>query len=422
MNVSKKASNITDFCWNQFYTYIIEQWQKLDKTKLFKEQFTDKNIIIDELINEYNDHLILCHYNMYECDDLYNNANSIYREARSIVIDLNTEALVCCPFKKFFNIGELLGETDLNIVQRQIKQASLIEITNKLDGSMQQARWYNNHLIYTGSNSLNPEKSYQLKEGLSLFDDKYLSLCKDNFNYTFIFEAILNDDKHVVDYNNQNSLYLIGARNVYTGECLSYHEILKLGKLYSLPTVELENISFEQCLKEQSSFSAIEKEGWVIYLRIFDNIDNNYNEYRYKLKCDDYIKLHKIINSNIFSNNIIKAVADKTIDDIFSKLSGTYRIKVKALIDKIKLFVNFKTNLINSYYTSIFINLRKDIINVSKKEFALYVNKYIPKELRSYMFLLYNRKEFDLLKINTNSYITEKDIDNFLMKFSLINL
>ena len=56
--------------------------------------------------------------------DLFTNPHSIYREGRSLVINLNTEEIVLCPFRKFFNIDEI-EETSMSIVQEQMKTAIL---------------------------------------------------------------------------------------------------------------------------------------------------------------------------------------------------------------------------------------------------------------------------------------------------------
>ena len=45
--------------------------------------------------------------------DLYANPDSIYREMRGLVINMETEEIVVAPFRKFFNINEI-PETSLN--------------------------------------------------------------------------------------------------------------------------------------------------------------------------------------------------------------------------------------------------------------------------------------------------------------------
>lgn len=391
-----------DFTWNPMYNYLIKHWNKINKNKLFKEQFKDENIIINEYFNEYDDHLILVHYNIFS-KDLYNNVNSIYREARSLVVDLNTEEIVLCPFKKFFNINEL-PETNLKLIQDLIKKADLVEFSEKLDGSMQQARWYKNHLVLAGATALNKEMSYQLKEGYDLFKDNFIQLCKDNEDYTFIFEALLEDDRHVVNYND-NYLYLIGARNVYTGKTLSYEEIKFLGLDYNIDTPVISRITLETCLETQSLYTATEKEGWVIFIRVNDK------EYRYKLKCDQYVQVHKIIN-NINNFKIIKqAIENNTIDDLLSKLPESYQILLQEKVNKIRLYCLKMTQIINQYYQSI------PSIN-DDKEFASFVKEYVSPDYHKFMFMKRKNKEINLLKF----IHTEDELDQFLSKISIYRL
>ena len=255
-----------EYKWNCMYNYIINQWDKMDKAKPFKDQFHDKNLYITEFINE-NNHLLLLKYNLYE-NDIYINPSSIYREARSLVIDLNLNNIVLCPYKKFFNINEI-PETNLSLIQEQIKKADLIEISNKLDGSMQNIRWYNNQLIVAGSSALDVNKSIHLQETQKMLTDRHKQLCINNNDYTFIFELISDKDRHIVNYN-KNNLYLIGARNVYNGKTLTYKEIIDLGKKYEIDTVNLELLTLDECLSNQNKFKAKDKEGWVIFLRIKD--------------------------------------------------------------------------------------------------------------------------------------------------------
>ena len=65
-----------------------------------------------------------------------------FLECRSVVINLKTEEIVIAPFKKFRNLNEC-PENDIKVVTEEIKNAKTVEITNKLDGSMQCVRWYN---------------------------------------------------------------------------------------------------------------------------------------------------------------------------------------------------------------------------------------------------------------------------------------
>ena len=72
--------------------------------------------------------------------------------------------IVLCPFAKFFNINEL-EETSLENIQSRVDNAKTVEISNKLDGSMQSATWYNGQIIMAGSQSIDPNMSWRLQDG-----------------------------------------------------------------------------------------------------------------------------------------------------------------------------------------------------------------------------------------------------------------
>ena len=384
------------FDWNPMYNYLVQQWNCMDHSLPFKQQFQDSNVTISEYINK-DDHLILVKY-LITCDEIYNQ-NSMYREARSLTIDLNTQEIVLCPYRKFFNINEI-EETSLQNVQKLIDSADKVEITNKLDGSMQSYRYYHDHIVSSGSSALDENISFQLKEGRQLFTNNYYQLCKDYKDYTFIFEAILNSDPHVVNYN-QESLTLLGARNVYNGQIFTYEQISILGKQYNIPYVQIENINLEQALQQTTIYKSNEKEGWVIAIYHSNNVD------MFKLKCDDYLSIHKLLSALSSANAIIKALADHTYDDLLSKVPVQYKPRVEKIANKIKTFMRVKIEIIDYYFS-----LVQDINDM--KDFAIKVQESIPEQYHKYMFMMKKNKSFNILK--PNSYVKEQEINDFLAK------
>lgn len=98
-------------------------------------------------------------------NDLWNADDGFFLECRSVVINLKAEDIVIAPFRKFRNLNEC-PENDIAVVTEEIKNAKTIEITNKLDGSMQCVRWYDGKIFMTGSQALCQEKSWRLADGL----------------------------------------------------------------------------------------------------------------------------------------------------------------------------------------------------------------------------------------------------------------
>ena len=84
------------------------------------------------------------------------------KTCRSLVIDVVNDCIILAPYKKFFNIGEV-EESSLENVQARINAAKCIEFSNKLDGSMQSATWYNGEIVMAGSQMPDPELSWNLQ-------------------------------------------------------------------------------------------------------------------------------------------------------------------------------------------------------------------------------------------------------------------
>ena len=409
------------YTWNVMFNHIMNIKHEYESTfeKYTNQSFKDMcvklsydDFIENTIITEYHHftgNLVLIKYDMLGINtDLFTNPNSIYREGRSLVINLTTEEIVLCPFRKFFNIGEI-EETDMSIVQEQMKAASLIEFSNKLDGSMLSFRWYNNTLVYSSSGNLDLNKAIQLELGIKLFNANvnYQTMVSAMPEYTFIFEGIFEEDPHVVNYSG-SSLNLIGIRNVYTGKTMTYADTIAIGKKYNIPTTTLENTNMEDIIKNKSKYKSSDKEGWVIHI-----ITNDNQSFRYKFKCDDYVKLHKILNALSSDNVVIQAIADNTYDDLIAQVPDSYRDRVNTTAEKIYEFLKIKKTLIERYY-----NMYKDA--PSKKDFALAVNKYVPKDIVSYMFLKKSNKPYNLLRKFSNSFIKMGIIDDFLNTYKPI--
>ena len=312
--------------------------------------------------------------------DMWDDKDSIYRECRSLVIDLDEEEIVICPFKKFFNLNEV-EENNINKVINEIHNAKTFEITNKLDGSMQCTRFYNNKIIMTGSMNLDIKNSWRLQDGISMLTENHKMMIKDNPNYTFIFEYISLKDAHVVIYNkSQEGLYLIGIRNVYTGEELSYNNLKYFANKYNIPMTDIEHIQFDEMLKQMKLYKSSDKEGWVL------NIDGR----KVKVKCDDYVHLHRILDKLSSINVIIENVAEDRFDDMMSKIPNTHKDRVLQTAKEIIDYKNKANKLIKEYYNKAPKN--------NTKEFMIWVDNNCPDYIKSHVKNIYLGKEYNILK------------------------
>ena len=179
--------------------YWVESLNELEPVNSYQE-YTDLLSCLE--LNQFNNFLLLRYgrySNIYDGEiensgeDFWDRYNGFYRECRSIVIDVVNDCIVCATMKKFFNINEM-EESSLENIENRINAAKTIEFSDKLDGSMQSARWYNGEIIMTASHAINPNNSWRLSEGYNMIHSKsgYEKMLREHQDLTFIFEYIFH--------------------------------------------------------------------------------------------------------------------------------------------------------------------------------------------------------------------------------------
>ena len=420
-----------NFVWNPVYNLVVKiKKDFIDKYKYISyeevyinnEKYTCLEYWIHKLnidiynkifkilqINQYGSYLLIRYgkySDIYKADDDITNENiwdlydGFYRECRSVVIDIKNEEIVISPFRKFRNLNEG-EENNIENVRKRIDSARSIEITNKLDGSMQSARFYHNNIIMTGSQSLDQNQSWRLSEGYNMLisNHNYISMVKENEKYTFIFEFISLKDAHIVKYEKKDEgLYLIGMRNVYSGEQLSYKEAKSFSEKYNVLMTQIYNFSFDDIFEHIKNLKSDVFEGFVV------NIDG----FMLKIKGDDYIKVHKIISQTISPNAIIKCIADDNIDDFIAKVPSNYKLEVLNIVNKILSYLSVIKYKTNKYY--------QDSPKDNKVDFMKYVENNVPKLYRCYVRNIYLGKQNNFLKTNSSNphYRTLSELEEYV--------
>ncbi|WP_291567094.1 MULTISPECIES: T4 RnlA family RNA ligase [unclassified Clostridium] len=363
--------------------------------KLNKKEYNDVFECLQ--INQCNEFLLIRYGIADMQESMWTDKDSIYRECRSVVIDLDEEQLVLTPFRKFFNLDEV-EENSLKEIENKIKEAQAIEITDKLDGSMQSARWYNEEAFMAGSMALNPDDSWRLKDGYSKLTENHLKMIKENPDLTFIFEYISLKDAHVVLYSKEEEgLYLIGIRNVYTGHEFSYKTINEIAQKYNVPMAKIENRTFKEIMELSKEVKANEKEGWILNI-----IENRSSYHKVKIKCDDYIKLHRLLDKLSSVNVIIENIADGKYDDMISKVPENYKNRVQSIANKIFEYKCEIEMLIEECFSK---SPRDD-----KKTFMIWVDNNCPDKIKGYVRCKYLNRNFNVLKNSSNGYKKLKDL------------
>ena len=392
-----------DYGWNPIFCMVMRIKHKALKKDPNVTSFEEMVKIAN--IQYYNDFFLCVHitqhgdlvglkYNLQTTPkDMWDNPNSPYRECRSIVIDIERENIVMCPFRKFFNLDEV-EENKLKKVRKEIQKADTFEITNKLDGSMQCATYYNGKILLTGSTSINPENSWRIQDGYSMLDDSYKLLIASYPNYTFIFEYISKKDVHVVNYSKeQEGLHLIGMRSKLTGEEIPYNDVIYLGYMYDIPfVVEKEHLTLNELLIQMKIAKCDEKEGWVL------NIDGH----KVKIKTDDYVNMHRLFGVRPSPNAIIEAIADGVYDDFYAKVPEAQKEFVVNIKEQVLHYlVNMELRIELAYD-----NLPKG----EKKDIMIHIQNNVDKDIRSYVINKYLGKEYNILKTKYGKYRKASEI------------
>ena len=334
-------------------------------------------------------------------DEFWDRFDNFYRECRSIVINVVSDEIAILPFNKFFNINEL-DETNIDVVKERMLNAKSIEITDKLDGSMQCGRFYNNKIIMSGSKSLSVNDSWRLADGYKMLttNENYVQMLAENPDLTFIFEYLSYEDSHVVIYSEDDyGLHLIGVRNTITGELYSYNVMLDYAKKYNVKTTTLfVDKTLDEIMDSLDDYKSNEKEGFVL------NIDN----FMVKIKYNDYVAMHKILSQISSINLIIKAIGDGIFDDFISKIPTSYRQRVLDVAKKIFKYISLINADIEKYYNQ--------TIELEFVEKMKYIQQNVPKSLQWMIINKVKGNEIDVIKRKSGNYIKIKEIENFLLE------
>ena len=223
--------------------------------------------------------------------------NPYVRQARGIIIRMDTLDVVCWPFDKFCNAQEEAARVDLENFDW-----AHCHCQEKIDGSIvklffnpftDQWQWATNACIDAGTATV-----------ASCIDQSYLDVIKkaDNFRQipfasldkscTYIFELVSPQTQVIVRYPAEH-LYHTGTRNNLTGQEMDTDIGIEKPKEYPLSTLE-------ECLQAADALNpdedSVTQEGFVV-------VDRNWH--RIKVKSPAYFAMHRMVKNNNFSKEKI---------------------------------------------------------------------------------------------------------------------
>lgn len=312
--------------------------------------------------------------------------NEFYMETRGLVIDIDKMELVSCPYRKFFNLNEK-PITQINVITELINKAYNVTIKNKEDGSMISCSRYNGNLVVSTSGALNSSQALWAKA----FIEKHYPTLMESLpeHLTFIFEAIYPENHIVVDYGLREDLILTNIRNKKTGRLLEEAEVEHYAMLFNLPTPQKETtglLELMKAAKNRDLYPAESKEGWVFVIRTKDE------ERLFKLKCDDYCEVHKILSFAISPKIVFQKIKTDTLDDFLAKIPDNIKPLTTKIanvifnhIERVQEEVQQLIDTIPSswLYTPEEVNNYNEFIDVLSQNILPQINPKLPKNAKS---------------------------------------
>lgn len=209
--------------------------------------------------------------------------------------------LVSRPFKKFFNLSELSPDQPLPNLP--------YEIFKKYDGSCLISYWRGDRVYWATRGSFTSDQAKwanELWERKYKFEEVFLSP-----HMTYVAELIVPQNRIVVDYGDQEKIVFTAIIDTETGEERSLDYLRRPGfdvaERYPYPTY-----ATPYSLQE---LNIPNEEGYVIRFS---------NNFRVKVKFEEYIRLHKII-TNVSSYDIWECLKDgKSLDEILDRVPDEF--------------------------------------------------------------------------------------------------
>lgn len=333
------------------------------------------NITVKKVYEDLYDDIYMFSYPNFGADF----SLSVVRACRGCVYRINEKEIIpiCLPYTKFTNYGErkfddLRHDWSSNI------------ITEKIDGSLIKLVKYQGKLLWFLNNSCNFDvidtQQYHTDGTLTFkqlleralknkkLDEKYVLE-----GWTYMFELVSPNHKIVCEYS-EDTLYFHGVRDKNGVE----HDVNEIEGFDDFPKPKRAKINtYSDVLKEIEKINGHNSEGFVA-------IDKNYH--RLKIKCEEYLKLHKIRSTLQTEKQILNFYFSGNSDDY-----PDYQDIITPIREKIE------------NYRKIFNNIVKLLKELPEMD-AIELCKKKKEFSRIYFFALRHGDEFDKLIQNYDVY------------------
>lgn len=370
------------------------------KERLLKKPYALKNIVqVPYIPNAW-----MLNYNLFESEL----SNSVVKACRGTIVQVLDDGTVnslCLPYYKFFNYGDVNGDTiDWNTAV----------VHEKIDGQLIKMFKYKGQNYWCTNGSPNvetpldytDEKIHNYKELLfeairkdlkqptvaAWSDDNGNFYCKDidwvnkvPDGWTLMFELTSPYNRIIVEYK-EIKLWFHGARDENGIEHDPEEIAERFGIPYEIPK-QFDFKNFDQAFEAIKNWKGLENEGLVVCDADF---------HRVKVKCDDYLKV-KFIRDVSTPKGIFWIVISEEYDDLAS------HPEIQELAEKQK---DELLEVMNKFR-----KLHKEITDArsrfeDQKSYALWVNKE-HQSLSRFYFSAAKKSEQDFIDGLMNSLKSE---------------
>lgn len=187
---------------------------------------------------------------------------------RGLITDLDWN-IIQRPFKKFFNYEELQDKS-------VIPDSDNFVAYEKIDGSLGILYWIGDKPYITTKGSWTSEQGKHATELIQ--KNWYYRYWLENVDRskTYLFEIVYPEDKHIVDYGDLDTLFLIGIIDTETGKDIPLLSTTGFDRVKEYKT------GLNDWKKLRQHFSGVNREGFVVLWP-----DSGF---RLKLKYESYLK------------------------------------------------------------------------------------------------------------------------------------
>ena len=279
-------------------------------------------------------------------------------DCRGLILSKDFRNILCRPFTRFFNLGEL-GEDTFDF--------SSAFVFEKLDGSLC-STWFNPYdnkwevatrkQAFAEGNLIIGNKTFRelfLEAGFNGSEENFqesMNKLNEVFpNHTWMFELTAPENRVVTPYTEKNIWYLAARDNtsgLYLTQSIHFNRYISL----NIPSVKYPNMfnlgSIEECHTAIKSLPAME-EGYVVY--------NVGTQKRIKIKNPEYVLISHLIGNNVLSLKRVLGLILVNEHPEFLSYFPEYTDTFQPVIDALE---NFKEK-VNSFFNEIkHIEIQKD--------------------------------------------------------------